>query len=338
LNGDDDNTDDILSMLSNYEGSLDNAEVNQLKQLLVEQIENIINGNAPVNAHTLDQINLLMLLEAKTTDDPLKKSQLRNYSDGIIDKVISSIDLSNKNSMVFGDDMYSGQIYSSDDEIYREDAILNNLPIYNMTECESTLRGVYGLTENSTIIYITSVTNGLLNENNSTSYKITAYDGETMKKLSLTYCEDVSNSVEIPLSNTSELNLTLYNEMKEQGIDIFNPNDPIYNDICMSYIDNSTDSDTTITWRRKHLNPQKMPMCIGVNCTYQGINEFNYIKCDCTGINSGSSIVDGVAEVLMDSLSEINIGIVSCYRQIPTVSICIYIRLLYLLILDFMLV
>jgi hypothetical protein len=341
------NTSDLLSMLSDYEGSLDNAEVNQLKQSLGknnitvdDQLQSIINGNVPIDANTLDQINLLMLLEAKTTDDPLKKSQLKAYSNDIIDKFVSSVDLSDKkNSMLFGDSMYSGQIYSSDDELLSIDnAVSNSLPIYNMTQCESILKEIYGLDKNSTIIYVTSATNGILNENNSTSYRITAYDGVTKAKLDLSYCEEVSNSVEIPLSDTAGLNLTLYKEMKEQGIDIFNPDDPFFNDICISYSNNSTDSDATLNWRRQHFYPQKMPMCVGVNCTYQGISEFNYVKCDCTGINSGSDIVDQIGNVLLESLSEINIGIVSCYKQIPTVSKYIYTSLLWQLTLVYTLV
>jgi hypothetical protein len=269
-----------------------------------------------------------MLLEMKTSNDTLKKQQLKTYKEEITDKIVASIDLPSNNTMVFGDSMYAGQIYSSNDiTTSRDNAIANGLPVFNMTECEQILRKVYSLAENSTIIYVTSATDGLLNESNLTSYGITAYDWETKKRLELDNCEDVKNSVEVPLTDTTGLNMTLYNELKEQGIDLFNPNDPIFNDICISYTDNST--DTTLNWRRQHLHPQKMPICVGINCTYQGINEFDYVKCDCTGMNSGSEVLNQISEILLESLSEINIVIVTCYKQIPTVRLILIYSLHY---------
>jgi hypothetical protein len=259
-----------------------------------------------------------MLLEAKSTNDPLKKAKLINNMEDITDKVVQNIDLEDGDNMVFGDKMYSGQIYTSDDlSLSRDMAIMNNLPLYNVTECEAILREVYGLTANDTIIYVTGAIDGLYNDKNSTSYKISAYDGKSKKKLDLDNCENAQNSVEIPLSDTSGINMTLYNEMKEQGIDIFNPNDNFYNDRCVSYAAN--DTDITIKNRRNILSAQKVPECVGLNCTYQGIGEYNYLKCQCAGLGSSSTIVNQITDMLFDSLSQINVGIVTCYKQILTV-------------------
>jgi hypothetical protein len=271
-----------------------------------------------------------MLLEAKTSNSSLTKQQLKIYKEEVTDKVIASINLPHNNTMVFGDSMFAGQIYSSNNElISRDNAMANGLPMYNMTECEHKLRKAYNLAEDSIIIYVTSATDALLNEGDSTSYGISAYDSVSKQRLDLDNCKDISISVEVPLTDTTELNMTQYTEMKEQGIDIFDPNDPIYNDICISYTNTDNSTDTTLNWRRHNLYPQKMPMCIGVNCTYQGISEFNYVKCDCTGMDSGSDVVNQISKVLLDSLSEINIGIVTCYKQIPSVRLLLTYSLRY---------
>jgi hypothetical protein len=100
-----------------------------------------------------------MLLEKKTNNNPSNKDKLNSQLDEITDKVVANMDLSSGNTLLFGDDMYSGQIYTSDDPAASKDkAITNNLPIYNVTECEKILREVYNLQENNTIIYVTSAT------------------------------------------------------------------------------------------------------------------------------------------------------------------------------------
>jgi hypothetical protein len=279
----------------------------------------VLLGNSTLTDDTLNQLNLLMLLGKKTSTDPATKEKIKKYTEAITDKLAASADISN-GSVLFGDNMYSGQVYMSGDDISKS-AIANRLPIYNMTECEDKLRDAYNLPRNTTIIYITSATDGAFAETNSTAYGITAYASDTKEKLNLDYCEDVKNNVQLPLPENFDVNMTLYNELKEQGIDMFNPDDPVFHDICIPYTDNSTNSDTTLNWRRQNLYSQKKPMCIGFNCTYQGINEFNYLKCECSGIDTGSNVIDMFAENLLDSLSGINIGIVTCYKQIPTVSI-----------------
>jgi hypothetical protein len=265
----------------------------------------------------IDKLNLLMLLEQKSSNDPLQKQKFQSYSTKLLDKVVSNINITSNNTQLFGNTVFSGQIYKSNDNILSRDiALQNNLPIYNMTGCEAQLKKFYNLSENSEILYIASKTDGLMNNHSTTSYNILAYDNQSKHKLDLTLCNKTS-TVEMPLTESSAVNLTLYRDMKEQGVDLLNPNDPIFNDICISYNDNI--SGTTLNWRRQNLYPQKIPMCVGFNCTYQGINEFNYVNCECSGLGSTSDILNMFSSNIMESLSEINIGIVSCYKQIPSV-------------------
>jgi hypothetical protein len=305
---------------------LNNPEIERLKQELSKYfltiddlIRRTLAGETAVNKDTLNKMNLLMLLQAKTDGDSLNKEKMQQQLDEIIDKVVANSDLSRDDTLLFGDSLYSGQIYTSGSlTAARDNAMDNNLPIYNITECEKMLREMYNLSANDTIVYVTSATDGQLNDKNSTSYKIKAYDNVSKERLNLDYCEDIKNRVEIPL-DTSQFNMTLYNELIEQGIDIFDPKEAIFNDRCISYTDNTTNSDTSLNWRREHLYSQKVPMCIGFNCTYDGVNEFNYLNCNCAGLNSDSAVLNSVSEILLSSLSEINIGIVTCYKQIPTV-------------------
>jgi hypothetical protein len=252
-----------------------------------------------------------MLLEAKTNNDPGEIDKLKSDSEDLISKVVENSDLND--TVVFGNSLYGGQIYTSDDEaLSQENAIKNGLPIFDTKECEAILKAKYNLT--GSVIYVTSSTDSLLNTNNLDSYKILAYDSVSKQKLDLEYCDTATQQVHIPM--TAEVNLTLYNKMKEEGIDIFDPNDPIFNDRCASYVDETTGKDTSLNWRRENLFQKQVPMCVGFNCTYVGINEFDYLTCNCTGFGSKSELVNQVLDSAIKTLSNFNIGIVRCYAQI----------------------
>jgi hypothetical protein len=139
-----------------------NAEIEKLKQELSKYIsltiddlmKNALAGKSKIDQDTLGKMNLLMLLDAKTNS--LDKENLQNQLDQITDKIVTDIDLPTNGTLLFGEDMYSGQIYTSESLIAaRENAIDNNLSIFNVTECEKKLREMYNMGQNDTIMYVT---------------------------------------------------------------------------------------------------------------------------------------------------------------------------------------
>jgi hypothetical protein len=118
--------------------------------------------------------------------------------------------------------------------------------------------------------------------------------------------------------------LTLYRDLKKEGIDIFNPADPAFTDRCYTHINNETGADTTISWRQQNYIQKISPMCIGINCTYQGISEFDYVQCNCTGLQSDNNIVNELVNFVMTSVSSLNIGVIFCYKVISIVNIFLY--------------
>jgi hypothetical protein len=127
-------------------------------------MENLANGKMAVTKNSLEQLNLLMQMEKNSDKDAQRITRLKSYTEAITDKVVASAKLPDDNSMMFGDNMYAGQIFKSNsDLISRENAIAHNLPIYNLTECENRLREVYNLTSDSEFVYATSMTDGHFN-------------------------------------------------------------------------------------------------------------------------------------------------------------------------------
>src|SRR2546429_263672 len=106
----------------------------------------MLNDKAEVDSDSINKMNLLMLLEAKTNNDTKKIKQLKSTSEDITTKVVARTQLPANNTIVFGNSLYSGQIYTSNDtSLSIDNALKNHLPIYNMTECENKLTAVYNL-------------------------------------------------------------------------------------------------------------------------------------------------------------------------------------------------
>jgi hypothetical protein len=259
-----------------------------------------------------------MLLESMANSDQIRKDQLKLMASSVIEKIVTYMDNPSNDTVLFGDDLYSGQIYLNGlDNTSMELAINNSMAIFNITECKLYLEKAYGISD---VVFVSNTFHAMLNTDDIDSYKILAYNGKTKEPLDLSLCKDIHQEIQIPLDLTDDIDMTKYAiMMEEQGIDIFNPDDPAFHDRCAVHIDNTTGKDTTVNWRVERYFQQKTPMCIGFNCTYLGINEYNYIRCNCTGLNSRFDVVNKVVQAAVNWLSEVNLGIVACNNLITLV-------------------
>jgi hypothetical protein len=274
----------------------------------------MLSGKEPINDSSNQLLNLAMMVETKTDNSPITKEQLKLKAKDLSHKLVEFGGDNYTTSIYSGDKMFSSLIFNASAPNITDQAIKYNHPIYNMTECQSILKKAYNIT---TVIFATNNFEASLNKDNTNQYTITAYDLKTKQSLDLGLCNNITQTISIPITNTTGLNLTLYKEMKVQGIDILNPNDPFYTDRCISYTDNSTSADTTLNWRRKTYLKGKMPLCVGLNCTYQGLDTNNYLNCQCQGMQSDTPIYYQLLNVFTDSLSQLNLGIILCYKIIP---------------------
>ena len=114
--------------------------------------------------------------------------------------------------------------------------------------------------------------------------------------------------------------LIIYEELKNQGYDIYNPNDSFYNDICTKYT--SVNNTDLILNDRKSIFYDNQIFC-QENCQYNGINlDIKHAKCECslstTEIEyeskkfSGIEIVTSFYEVIKYS----NFLILKCYKML----------------------
>jgi hypothetical protein len=298
----------------------------------VNDLDSVLNRNATVSDSTMDMLNLAMSLEVKSGNDPIQKQALKDKANDLSSMQALIAQVPGNDSLITGDKMFTSQIYTSDSDQIKN-AAKNGLAIYNLTQCEIVLREHYNLTEDTKILYVSNKFDGSLNENKTDSFMINAYDAVTRQKLDFDICKDIENSVQVPLS--SDVNMTLYNEMKSQGIDIFNSSDVLFTDRCSSYLDPKTGKDTSLNYRREKIYQQVKPVCIGVNCTYEGINDLSYVQCNCKGIKSNVEVFNSIVNLAIEDLSRVNLGIVLCYAIVPSNlsgNLGFYVSIIYFLL------
>ena len=111
--------------------------------------------------------------------------------------------------------------------------------------------------------------------------------------------------------------------MASQGIDIFNPEDPFFNDICYPYTTNSS-TDIPLKDRRKDIF-QNVSLC-DTDCTYKGFDTITYeVTCDCSIKTELSFDSTEPSIPFYTSLIEsTNIMIVKCYKLLGIKSNYIY--------------
>ena len=97
--------------------------------------------------------------------------------------------------------------------------------------------------------------------------KYVVYDGNNTQ-LDLSVCQDEKININYALKENSNLNLTMYSEFSNKGIDILNSSDSFFNDICYSYSDGT--SDMILSDRIAEIY-QNYSLCDS-GCDYEGIN------------------------------------------------------------------
>ena len=151
-------------------------------------------------------------------------------------------------------------------------------------------------------------------------------ENSTVKQVEYKLLDEKGNEVPLELcqNETIEIKYTLdpttpgidfekVKELAESGIDIFDPDSPFFNDICVPYT-SSNGTDIPLKDRRKDLM-QNISLC-EEGCTYKSFNAVTYeVVCDCN-IKEDFSFDEKELDVpsfktLVDST---NINIIKCYK------------------------
>ena len=202
------------------------------------------------------------------------------------------------------------------EKLYKEKNNYYNLSIIDLGNCESKLKERNGIPGNISLIFLKFESYYENSAIKNVQYEI--YNPITRQKISdLSPCQNDIIDIYIP-TNLDNETLIIYEDLKNQGYDIYNPNDTFYNDICTKYT-SINNTDLTLN-DRKSIFYDNQIFC-QENCQYNGINlDIMHAKCECslstTEIEYESKKFSGIEIVtsFYDVIKYSNFLILKCYK------------------------
>ena len=140
----------------------------------------------------------------------------------------------------------------------------NNISYIDFGECEAKLKQKHKI--NYLLILKFDIK---LDDNSPTTVEYEVYNPYTKEKLDLSICRNEKINIEIP-KILDEYSMILYQNISSFGYDVFNKNDPFYNEICTVY--SSEDStDVLLIDRRLSYYNENLLFCEN-GCEYSNYN------------------------------------------------------------------
>ena len=150
----------------------------------------------------------------------------------------------------------------------------NNISYIDFGECEAKLKQKHKI--NYLLVLKFDIK---LDDNSPTTVEYEIYNPFTKEKLDLSICKNEKINIEIP-KILDEYSKILYQNISSFGFDVFNKNDPFYNEICTVY--SSEDStDVLLIDRRLSYYNESLLFCEN-GCEYSNYNiERKTVTCKC---------------------------------------------------------
>jgi hypothetical protein len=251
-----------------------------------------------------------------------KVLDLKENIENVIGNNINNFNLTDP--QLLGDSFMATQVTQLDDKSLNDttkQAIENSLAIVNITDCIKKLKGYYNITQSLVLVKsdINTSFNTTLNLNKLVSFNI--YNPVTNEKLNKSICNDMQ--IKTPIDD-KQLNKTLYSFLRNDGIDVYNPDDKAFTSRCYSNIDPLTGYSTTLNYRIKNYFRNKSISC-GNGCKYANTDANNYAVCQCSGATkTDSDFLNKIGDLFLTGFSNINIDLFLCYNQVLSVFINLY--------------
>ena len=192
----------------------------------------------------------------------------------------------------------------------------NGSPRINLGDCEDILRDTYNISDDEEL-YISQIVYKNVSStsaSNPVQYEVYRASVQPPTPLDISPCNEVKISISQPILNADKLNLELGLDLAKDGIDIYNPNDPIFNDRCTSLsIDGK---DVSMKDRREQVY-QSATFCAD-GCSLKSLNlTINEIECECEPQSNGFTSVleeNEIFSTFSSILSSTNIEMFACVK------------------------
>jgi len=343
-----DSLKDQITQIVTYSDSIKDqvTQINTYSDSLKDQATQLVTYSDSLK----DQVTQLV-----TYSDSLKDqvTQLVTYSDSLIDQICTYNDLINDRCSFLNytnQEIYNKikneiiQTYPSDGEsvvieglyeyVFQITTSLNeiksiegeyindyDLSMIDLGQCEALIKEEYGI--DSSLIIIKFEKLAATSSEKNVQYEV--YNPITKTKIELSICVNTPVDLYIP-ATISESTKNLYEDLKSYGYDLFDPEDPFYQDICTPYT-SENNTDVLLSDRREDFFVNDNTTC-QANCEYSEYSiETKLLKCECEVINedidteepekfSGEMVLTSFYDVLKYS----NIKVLKCFKLVFDIS------------------
>ena len=152
-----------------------------------------------------------------------------------------------------------------------------NISILDLGNCENKLKKEYNVNDNDFLIYLKKENIDVKSSEKNVLYEI--YEPYNFTKLNLSICKEEKISLYIPIILSDDTK-DIYENMKSLGYDMFNINDPFYQDLCTPYTTNNN-TDIPLSARKEYIYNNEDSQCQD-NCHLSSyIPNSLYINCTC---------------------------------------------------------
>ena len=193
----------------------------------------------------------------------------------------------------------------------------NGVSIIDLGTCETVLKTRYNIDPNISLI-IKKYEQLTTPSERNVQYEV--YHPFTKEKLNLSLCDSKTIDLYIPLSLDEKL-LELYEDLQKSGYDLFDINDPFYNDLCSPY-KSKDGTDVLLSDRKNDYYNNSYTTCQS-NCQYSSFDsEYQFLKCECKvivediDINDFDKFSKKVYKNFYDILKNSNYKTMKCYKLV----------------------
>ena len=278
--------------------------------------------NCP-NDYPFENKNTKECKESISFKDLVSEEYIITNNKETIDKVIKILkeQINNKNINNSEDTIIKGKNITfhltspEKQKEYIDNNLYENISSIDLNECENILKEFYQIKEPLIIMKVDIKRN----DTRSTQVEYEVLNPENGDILDLSKCENIKINVYVPVV-FDENTYDLIKHLKEQGYDIFNPNDTFYNDICTPY-NSVNDTDIIIKDRRNDFYDPNLTLCEST-CEYKGFDiNTSKVNCECqtkTEINSDIDETSFSPNILFENFYSFdkytNYKVMKCYN------------------------
>lgn len=241
--------------------------------------------------------------------------------------VIKTYPIDGESLVIEAEQEYVFQLTSSLNEINSLNGIKANgysLSMMDLGHCEDLLKQTNGIDLNTPLIILKfeKLTNVASEKN--IQYEI--FNPINKTKMDLSICQSNPFNIYIPII-LSKKTQNLYEDLAGSGYNLFDINDPFYQDICSTY-ESENGTDVLLSDRKNDFFSANETMC-QANCNFSDYSfESTYLKCKCNVENDNidtDNIEKFSAKMIYSSFYEVlkysNFKVVKCYKLVFNINV-----------------